>query len=50
MLKEVVCYGQKFVVNAFTEFEPVEGFEMRCDMIVFWNLTNNTGETVLDVL
>ena len=50
MRKEIVCYGQKFAVNAFTEFEPVEGFEMRCDMIIFLNFTNNAGETVLDVL
>ena len=50
MLEEIVCNGQKFVVNALTEFEPVKGFEMRCDMVIFWNFTNNAGETVLDVL
>ena len=50
MLKEIVCYGQKFVVNAFTEFEPLDGFEITCDMIIFWNFTNNAGEIVLDML
>ena len=42
--------GTEFVVDTLRNLEPVEGTEVRSDVVVTWDFTNDTGEIVLDVL
>ena len=50
MLKKGVGNGAEFVVDALRDLEPVEGTEVRSDVVMFWYFTNDMGEVVLDVL
>ena len=50
VLEKGVGNGTEFVVDALRDLEPVEGTEVRSDVVMFWYFTNDTGEVVLDVL
>jgi len=50
VLEKGVGNGTEFVVDALRDLEPVEGTEVRSDVVMFWYFTNNTGKVVLDVL
>src|SRR6218665_2928587 len=43
-----VCYD--FVLYSFRNFEPVEFFENKSDVVVFWGFSNSTGENILNSL
>src|SRR6218665_3033663 len=42
---EVCC-----IFYSFRYFEPVEFFENRSDVVVFWGFSNRTGESILNSL
>jgi len=50
VLKKGIGNGTEFVVDTLRYLEPVEGTEVRSDVVVFWDFTNDAGEVVLDVL
>ena len=50
VLKKGVGNGAEFVVDALRDLEPVEGTEVRSDVVMFWYFTNDMGKVVLDVL
>ena len=50
VLEEGVGNGAEFVVDALRNLEPVEGTEVRSDVMMVWDFANDTGEIVLDVL
>ena len=50
VLKEGIGDGTEFVMDTLRYFEPVEGTEVRSDMMVFWDFTDNTGKVILDML
>jgi len=50
VLKEGIGDGTEFVMDALRYFEPVEGTEVRSDVMVFWDFTDDTGKVILDML
>ena len=39
-----------FIFYSFRYFEPVEFFENRSDVVMFWGFSNSTGESILNSL
>jgi hypothetical protein len=50
MLEKGVGDGTEFVVDTLRYLEPVEGTEVRSDVVMLWYFANDAGEVVLDVL
>jgi len=40
----------RFVFDSFRYFEPVEVFENRSDVVVFWGFSDSTVESILNSL
>src|SRR6218665_301303 len=43
--RQVSAHGYDFVFYSLRYFEPVEFFENRSDVVVFWGFSNSTGES-----
>ena len=43
VMKEGVGNGTEFVVDTLRNLEPVEGTEVRSDVVVIWDFTDDTG-------
>ena len=50
MLEDSVGHGQEFIVDALWNFEPMQGTQVRSDMMMLGDLVNNPSKTVLDKL
>ena len=50
VVKEVEGDGTEFIVDTLSYFKPMERTEMGCNVVMFRDFANDTGETVLDVL
>jgi hypothetical protein len=50
VLEKSVSDGEEFVVDALGNFEPMQGTQVRSDMVVLWDFTDEPSEAVLDAL
>ena len=49
-MKCFICEWYDFVFYSFRYFEPVEFFENRSDVAVFWGFSDSTGKSILNTL
>ena len=50
VFKESESDGQEFVVDTLGNFEPMQGMEVRSDVVVLRNSADDPSKAVLDVL
>ena len=50
VLEKTESDGEEFVVDTLGNFEPVQGTEVRSDMVVLWDFADDSGKAVLDAL
>ena len=50
VLEESEGDGEEFVVDALGNFEPMQGTQVRSDMVVLWNFADDSSEVILDKL
>jgi hypothetical protein len=50
VLEEGEGDGEKFVVDTLGNFEPMQGTEVRSDVVVLWDFADDSGKAVLDAL
>jgi len=43
-LKSVICEWYYFLFYSFSDFLPVDLYENRSDVVVFWGFSKSTGE------
>ena len=50
VLEKSISDGEEFVMDALGNFEPMQGTQVRSDMVVLWDFTDHPSEAVLDAL